>query len=61
LYNLQEQVAIVTGAGSGIGRPIALRLSWEGAAVVAADLEGKAVEGLLQEMVGQGWRKKNDK
>ncbi len=56
LYNLQEQVAIVTGAASGIGRAIALRLSWEGATVVAADLEGKAAEGLVQEIVGQGRR-----
>jgi NAD(P)-dependent dehydrogenase (short-subunit alcohol dehydrogenase family) len=56
MYNLQEQVAIVTGAASGIGRAIALRLSREGAAVVAADLEGKAAEALVQEIVGQGSR-----
>ena len=56
MYNLQGQVAIVTGAASGIGRAIALRLSREGAAVVAADLEGKAAEGLVQEIMGQGRR-----
>jgi NAD(P)-dependent dehydrogenase (short-subunit alcohol dehydrogenase family) len=56
LYNLQGQVAIVTGAASGIGRAIALRLSLEGAAVAAADLEGKAAEGLVREIVGQGRR-----
>jgi meso-butanediol dehydrogenase / (S,S)-butanediol dehydrogenase / diacetyl reductase len=54
MYNLQEQIAIVTGAASGIGRAIALRLSREGAAVVAADLEGKVAEGLAQEIIGQG-------
>jgi NAD(P)-dependent dehydrogenase (short-subunit alcohol dehydrogenase family) len=56
LYNLREQVAIVTGAASGIGRAIALRLSREGAVVVAADLEGKAAEGMVQEIAGQGRR-----
>ena len=32
------KTAIVTGAGSGIGRATALRLAREGAAVVAADI-----------------------
>jgi NAD(P)-dependent dehydrogenase (short-subunit alcohol dehydrogenase family) len=34
------KTAIVTGAGSGIGRATALRLAREGAAVVAADING---------------------
>jgi NAD(P)-dependent dehydrogenase (short-subunit alcohol dehydrogenase family) len=34
------KTAIVTGAGSGIGRATALRLAGEGAAVVAADISG---------------------
>lgn len=38
-YDLDGQVAIVTGAGRGIGRAIALRLAREGAAVVAADID----------------------
>ncbi len=42
---LKEKVALVTGAGSGIGREIALRLAEEGADVV---LTGRSVEGMDQ-------------
>lgn len=36
---LNEKIAIVTGAGSGIGRSIALRYAKEGARVVVADID----------------------
>lgn len=37
---LQNQVVIVTGAGSGIGRATAKRLVEEGAKVAVADIQG---------------------
>ncbi|HEY5952461.1 MAG TPA: glucose 1-dehydrogenase [Kofleriaceae bacterium] len=39
---LKDKVAIVTGAGSGIGREIAYQFGAEGARVVASDVDNKA-------------------
>ena len=57
-YNLDGQVAIVTGAGRGIGRAIALRLAREGCLVTVADLDGETaaqVAADIQEMGGQSF------
>jgi len=56
MYNLNGKVAIITGAGSGIGQAIARRLSLEGAAVVAADIKGSAAEKLAEEIKRLGRR-----
>lgn len=44
------QVAVVTGAASGLGQASAIRLAREGASVVAVDLNGDAVRGLVAEL-----------
>jgi glucose 1-dehydrogenase len=42
---LQDKVAIVTGASSGIGRAIAVRFAGEGARVILADVRELPIEG----------------
>jgi rhamnulose-1-phosphate aldolase/alcohol dehydrogenase len=49
---LATRVALVTGAGSGIGRAIAQRLVAEGACVVVADLNADNAAAVAQELGG---------
>lgn len=51
---LQNQVAIITGAGRGIGRGIALRFAKEGAAIVATARTKGEIEGLAAEIQKAG-------
>jgi NAD(P)-dependent dehydrogenase (short-subunit alcohol dehydrogenase family) len=51
---LKDKVALITGAGSGIGRQAALLFSKEGAAVVAVDVNEKAAQetaGMIQNAI----------
>ena len=47
---LQGKTAIVTGAGRGIGRRIAITLAEEGARVVVSDIDPSRTDGVAQEI-----------
>jgi len=51
---LEGKIAIVTGAGSGIGRACALRFAREGAEVYVNDLHRDAAEAVASEIAGAG-------
>jgi 3-oxoacyl-[acyl-carrier protein] reductase len=51
---LHNHIAVVTGAGSGIGRAIAVGYAREGAQVVLLDMNGKAAEAAAQEIRDSG-------
>jgi NAD(P)-dependent dehydrogenase (short-subunit alcohol dehydrogenase family) len=53
---LQGQVAIVTGAGRGIGRATGLELARMGADIVVAELDGANAERMASEVRGLGRR-----
>jgi NAD(P)-dependent dehydrogenase (short-subunit alcohol dehydrogenase family) len=56
LRRLEGAVAIVTGAGSGIGRAVAVRFAEEGAAVVVADASEQRGAATVEEIVREGGR-----
>ena len=49
-YELDGQVAIVTGAGRGIGRATALRLAREGVSVAVVDINEANAKGVAEEI-----------
>ena len=51
---LENKIAIVTGAGRGIGRAIALALAKDGASVVAADINIKEANQVAKEIESLG-------
>lgn len=53
---LKDEVALITGAGSGMGQAGAIRFAQEGAAVVVVDLNGEAAENTAQQIRDNGGR-----
>jgi NAD(P)-dependent dehydrogenase (short-subunit alcohol dehydrogenase family) len=53
---MQGQIALVTGAGAGIGQAIARRLAHEGAAVVVADIDQDAGAETVRQIAAEGGR-----
>lgn len=49
-----NKIAIVTGAGNGIGIPLATRIAGEGASVVLADKDEAAAQGVCRQIVEAG-------
>jgi NAD(P)-dependent dehydrogenase (short-subunit alcohol dehydrogenase family) len=57
---LEGKKAIVTGAGAGIGRAIALRLASEGARVALADVDEEAAKKVASEIDGETLVRRTD-
>ena len=55
-FRLDDQVALVTGAASGIGRGIALGLAASGSDVACFDLAGPALDQVVAEVAAAGRR-----
>ncbi|MFV0458918.1 MAG: SDR family NAD(P)-dependent oxidoreductase [Actinomycetales bacterium] len=53
-YDVADRSAIVTGAGSGIGRSVATLLAANGAAVLVQDLDASAAEQVTAEITAAG-------
>ena len=56
LFDLTGKVAIVTGAGAGLGVTFSIALAEAGAAVVCADINGEKAEKTAADLTGKGFK-----
>jgi len=56
MTEIDRAVAVITGAGSGIGRTTALALSQRGSAVCVSDLDASRAESVAAEITARGGR-----
>ncbi|RFM29139.1 SDR family NAD(P)-dependent oxidoreductase [Deminuibacter soli] len=54
MFSLKNKTAVVTGAGSGIGKAVALLLAQQGATVHAFDVNDTAANAVVQEITAAG-------
>jgi NAD(P)-dependent dehydrogenase (short-subunit alcohol dehydrogenase family) len=60
MERLEGKRAVVTGAGAGIGRAIALRLAGEGARVALTDVDEEAAKNVASEIAGETLARRTD-
>jgi 2-keto-3-deoxy-L-fuconate dehydrogenase len=54
MFSLQDKHAVVTGAGSGIGRAVAMLLARQGAQVTIVDINQGQADEVVKEIEGEG-------
>lgn len=54
MKTLENKVAVITGAGSGMGKSMALLFAAEGAKVIASDIKADRVDSVVREIESKG-------